>query len=107
MLNTLQQQKGYHGHNQDLILSELPRLIFIIPNLERNIMNELINVTLNDNHEPIVSGRQLHEALGVKTPYDKWFPRMTEYGFTENEDFSTFLSESTGGRRAPHHISNQ
>ena len=67
-------------------------------------MNELINVTLNDNHEPIVSGRQLHEALGVKTPYDKWFPRMTEYGFTENEDFSTILSESTGGRRATDHI---
>ena len=29
-------------------------------------MNELINVTLNDNQEPVVSGRQLHEALGVK-----------------------------------------
>ena len=67
-------------------------------------MNEVIKVTVNDNHEPIVSGRQLHETLGVKTPYDKWFPRMTEYGFTENEDFSTFLSESTGGRRATDHI---
>lgn len=67
-------------------------------------MNELINVTLNDNHEPIVSGRQLHEALEVKTPYDKWFPRMAEYGFKENEDFSTFLSQSTGGRRATDHI---
>ena len=67
-------------------------------------MNELINVTLNDNHEPVVSGRQLHESLEVKTPYDKWFPRMTEYGFTENEDFSTFLSQSTGGRRATDHV---
>ena len=67
-------------------------------------MNEIINVTLNDNHEPVVSGRQLHEALEVKTPYDKWFPRMTEYGFTENEDFSTFLSQSTGGRRATDHV---
>lgn len=67
-------------------------------------MNEVIKVTVNDNHEPIVSGRKLHEALGVKTPYDKWFPRMTEYGFTENEDFSTFLSESTGGRRATDHV---
>ena len=67
-------------------------------------MNELINVTLNDRHEPVVSGRQLHEALEVKTPYDKWFPRMTEYGFTENEDFSTFLSQSTGGRRATDHV---
>ncbi len=27
-------------------------------------MHEIINVNLNDNHEPVVSGRQLHEALG-------------------------------------------
>ena len=44
-------------------------------------MNELINVTLNDSHEPVVSGRKLHEVLGVKTEYKKWFSRMTEYGF--------------------------
>ena len=41
-------------------------------------MNELINITLNDNHEPVVSGRQLHEALGVKTKYADWFNRMIE-----------------------------
>ena len=56
-------------------------------------MNELINVTLNDNHEPIVSGRQLHEALGVKTAYKDWLPRMTEYGFTEGEDFNLLKIE--------------
>lgn len=67
-------------------------------------MNELINVTLNDSHEPVVSGRQLHEALGVKTAYKDWFPRMTEYGFTEGEDFSSFLSKSTGGRPSQDHI---
>ncbi|MGT2834052.1 phage antirepressor KilAC domain-containing protein [Streptococcus hyointestinalis] len=67
-------------------------------------MNNLISVNLNENNEPVVSGRQLHKALEVKTPYDKWFPRMTDYGFAENEDFSTFLSESTGGRRATDHI---
>lgn len=50
-------------------------------------MNELINVTLNDNHEPVVSGRQLHETLGVKTRYNDWFNRMIEFGFTENEDY--------------------
>lgn len=50
-------------------------------------MNELINVTLNENHEPVVSGRQLHETLEVKTEYKKWFKRMTEYGFAENEDY--------------------
>lgn len=50
-------------------------------------MNELINVTLNENHEPVVSGRQLHETLGVKTEYKKWLKRMAEYGFAENEDY--------------------
>lgn len=35
--------------------------------------------------------------------YDKWFPRMCEYGFVEGTDFSTFLSESTGGRPAVDH----
>lgn len=65
-------------------------------------MNELINITLNDNHEPVVSGRQLHEALGVKTRYDNWFSRMTEYGFTENQDYlvtSIFGHNSNGGRQ--------
>lgn len=50
-------------------------------------MNNLINVTLNENQEPVVSGRQLHETLGVKTEYKKWFKRMAEYGFAENEDY--------------------
>ncbi|HEM3628865.1 TPA: phage antirepressor KilAC domain-containing protein [Streptococcus suis] len=67
-------------------------------------MHEIINVNLNDNHEPVVSGRQLHEALGVKTAYKDWFPRMTEYGFVEGQDFCSNLSESTGGRRAVDHI---
>lgn len=39
-------------------------------------MNEIINVTLNENQEPVVSGRQLHKALEVKTAYKDWFPRM-------------------------------
>lgn len=56
-------------------------------------MNELINVSLNENHEPVVSGRQLHETLGVKTAYKDWFPRMTEYGFTEGEDFNPLKIE--------------
>lgn len=67
-------------------------------------MNEIINVSVNDNQEPVVSGRQLHEALGVKTAYKDWFPRMTEYGFVEGQDFCSNLSESTGGRRAVDHI---
>lgn len=67
-------------------------------------MNNLINVTLNENQEPVVSGRQLHKVLGVRTAYKDWFPRMTEYGFAENEDFSSFLSKSTGGRPKQDHV---
>lgn len=50
-------------------------------------MNELINVTLNENQEPIVSGRDLHQALEIKTQYTKWLERMSDYGFEENEDY--------------------
>lgn len=67
-------------------------------------MNELINVTLNDSHEPVVSGRQLHEALGVNSRYTTWFDRMKEYGFTEGQDFLPNLGKSTGGRQATDHI---
>ncbi|KLO69343.1 antirepressor [Enterococcus cecorum] len=64
---------------------------------------ELIKITTNENGEQLVSGRELHEFLEVGTPYDKWFPRMCEYGFSEGTDFSTFLSESTGGRPKTNH----
>ncbi|MCQ9211847.1 MULTISPECIES: phage antirepressor KilAC domain-containing protein [unclassified Streptococcus] len=56
-------------------------------------MNEIINVKLNDSQEPVVSGRQLHMALGVKTAYKDWFPRMVEYGFTESQDFNPLKIE--------------
>lgn len=72
-------------------------------------MNELINVTLNDSHEPVVSGRQLHEALEVKTPYSMWFDRMIEYGFTENQDFllNNFVKQTgRGGHNKIDHIIN-
>ena len=48
---------------------------------------ELIKIDVNENQEPVVSGRELHEALEIKTEYKKWFDRMKEYGFTENTDY--------------------
>lgn len=66
-------------------------------------MNELIKITKDDNGNSVVSGRDLHDFLEVKTAYKDWFPRMCEYGFTDGKDFSSILSESTGGRpRADH-----
>ena len=67
-------------------------------------MEELIKVDTNENLEPVVSGRELHKILEVATAYKDWFPRMCEYGFVEGQDFSSFLSESTGGRPAVDHI---
>lgn len=67
-------------------------------------MNDLIKVNYDNADRPTVSGRELHAALEVKTAYKDWFPRMCEYGFTEGEDFCSFLSESTGGRPATDHM---
>jgi anti-repressor protein len=67
-------------------------------------MNELITTSQNDNGEIIISGRELHEFLEVKTAYKDWFPRMVSYGFEEGLDFSSFLSESTGGRPSQDHL---
>ncbi len=65
-------------------------------------MEEIIKINYN-SERPTVSGRELHSALEVKTAYKDWFPRMCEYGFIEGIDFSSFLSESTGGRLATDH----
>lgn len=67
-------------------------------------MSTLIPITQTADGRQAVAGRALHEFLEIQTPYNKWFPRMVEYGFTEDQDFTTFLSESTGGRRAEDHI---
>ena len=64
-------------------------------------MNNLIAINY-DTDKPTVSGRELHEALEIETPYHKWFPRMCEYGFTENEDYSVtdiFVPNSNGGKQ--------
>ena len=68
-------------------------------------MNELISINYNTD-KPTVSGRELHEALGINTPYTQWFGRMAEYGFTEDEDyigFSQNCDKPTGGRPSTDH----
>jgi len=58
----------------------------------------------NSTESPTVSGRLLHERLGVGTKYADWFPRMCEYGFAENVDFAVILNfekddTAFGGKR--------
>lgn len=55
-------------------------------------MNELISVAYT-NDRPTVSGRELHEKLGIGTEYRHWFPRMCEYGFEEGVDFNPVIFE--------------
>ncbi len=49
-------------------------------------------ITVNyDSGRPTVLGRDLHNALEINSNYTTWFNRMTEYGFTENIDFTTYF----------------
>lgn len=68
-------------------------------------MNELIR--MDGASEFPVSGRELHERLGIETPYHKWFPRMCEYGFEEGKDFQEvsdkIVQNPLGGRPTTDH----
>ena len=67
-------------------------------------MNELININY-DTEQPTVSGRELHEALGVKSKYADWFKNMCAYGFVENDDYTAISKNlENGGRTIEHAI---
>lgn len=62
-------------------------------------MNELIKTTQQADGSVAVSGRDLHNFLGVETRFNDWFQRMSEYGFAEGQDFYSFLSKTPNGGR--------
>lgn len=71
-------------------------------------MSEINNITplvpiREHEGQQAVSGRELYSFLEIKAHYKDWFPRMVEYGFEEGKDFSSILSESTGGRPSIDH----
>ena len=47
---------------------------------------ELIKIIEREGRQ-LVSGRELHEFLEIRTKYKDWFRRMVEYGFEEEIDF--------------------
>lgn len=51
---------------------------------------DLIKVTKTDDGA-VVSSRELHEYLSMKTPYRIWMPRMIDYGFKEGEDYTPYF----------------
>lgn len=49
-------------------------------------MNELIAVNLDTQ---TVSARELHKEVGSTERFSTWFERQLQYGFVENEDYTT------------------
>lgn len=54
---------------------------------------ELIKISYGVNDNPTVLGRDLYEALKIKTAYKDWFPRMCEYGFEEGTDYIKLVAQ--------------
>ena len=56
-------------------------------------MEELMIINKDGDKEQLVSGRELHKFLEVKSKYNDWFLRMCEYGFSENEDYEALTQK--------------
>ena len=54
-------------------------------------MNQLITITTNENDEQLVSARELHKSLEVKTRFSQWVKQNFK-GFRENVDFTSVVS---------------
>ena len=57
---------------------------------------EMIKVSY-ENDRPTVLASDLHDFLEVQTAFKDWFPRMCEYGFTDGQDYCSFLSVRSDG----------
>lgn len=65
-------------------------------------IKELIKIKTNEEGKQLVSARELHEFLEIRTPFPKWIVRMLEYGFVENQDYlvtDIFVHNSKGGKQ--------
>ncbi|HDM4195874.1 TPA: phage antirepressor KilAC domain-containing protein [Staphylococcus aureus] len=68
-------------------------------------IGEMFNIQEKENGEIAISGRELHQALEVKTAYKDWFPRMLKYGFEENTDYTAIAQKrATAQGNMTHYI---
>lgn len=73
--------------------------------MEQDGLVKIVEREFNGQAQPMVDARDLHGFLEVSTRYDTWMSRrIEEYEFVENSDFCTFLSKSTGGRKATEYL---
>jgi phage anti-repressor protein len=62
--------------NKEVQVEETPKAI-----------KELFTLEKDTEGKPVISGRELYEALGIETPYKQWVDRMIAYGFEEHKDY--------------------
>ena len=60
--------------------------------MEEFNLEDLIKISINENNEQTVSGRELHQFLELTERYSSWFKRMLQYGFIEDVDFTSVKS---------------
>lgn len=69
------------------------------------IENELVPVYITSNGVKVVYGSELHEALGVRTPYRDWSSRrLLDVDAIENEDFEGAQICAPSGQTKKDHI---
>ena len=60
---------------------------------------ELIKITTNEDGQKLVSARELHEGLKVKSRFNDWMTnRIKKYGFEENLDYTKILVQCKRGQ---------
>ena len=70
-------------------------------------MNNLINVTLNENQEPVVSARQLHKSLEVKTRFSQWVEqnfKILEEGYEFTSVVGTTVVNNGANRKLQDYV---
>lgn len=69
------------------------------------IENELVTVYETSTGEKVVYGSELHEVLGVRTPYKDWSTRrLNDIDAVENEDFEAAQICAPSGQTKKDHI---
>lgn len=62
-------------------------------------MDELIKIIVNEDGEQIVSSRELHEFLNVKSRFNDWIVnRIEKYNFEDEVDYTKILVQSIRGQ---------
>ncbi|EAH0961427.1 phage antirepressor Ant [Listeria monocytogenes] len=63
------------------------------------IANEMLPVLENEQGEKFVNARELHQSLQVGKKFATWITdKLSNYGFSKDEDYFPILGESTFGR---------